>query len=113
MPRGIKGSGKAAVAEVKDVSNVAQGVDEAKQDSISDPKPPAEKVRITPAEMRAMEAKAHLRDKAPKVLPPLEADQQYFEAPNGDLIVGMKSEERIWHRNLHGPGKGGFINPKR
>ena len=70
--------------------------------------------RVTPEEMKAMEAKAHLRDKpTTQELPPLSSDQKYFEAPDGVVIVGEKGATRVWYRNLHGNGRGGWILEKR
>ncbi len=53
------------------------------------------------------------RPAAPKAaekpkLDPLGPDQQYFEAPNGDIIIGSKDQQRAFHR-----ASGTWINPKR
>lgn len=112
MPRGIKGSGKAGA--VSAVETVTPEASEAKDVAISEAKLAPAKVRVTPEQMRAMEAVAHLRDKPTgKELPKLESDQQYFEAPDGTVMVGQKSDQRMWYRNLHGQGKGGWILPRR
>lgn len=95
-----------------EVVKTDQKAGEATQDSIPDEKKGA--TRISLDEMRKLEAKAHLRDKPSTAeLPPLEADQKYFEAPDGTVIVGESKANRIWYRNLHGNGKGGWISAKR
>jgi hypothetical protein len=101
MPRGIPNK----KAEPKAV--------ETKQETISEEKP---KVHISPAEMKAMEAKAHLRDKpsneersAVKAQPGM----KFFMAPDGTRLEGEADKNRLWYRNLHGNNKGGWILPER
>ena len=43
---------------------------------------------------------------------PCNSDQQYFEAPDGTIIVGEKSATRIWYR-AGNDGEGMWIRPKR
>ncbi len=46
------------------------------------------------------------------VLPMLPPGQKYFEAPDGEILVGEASADRLWYRKMHN-GQGGWINPKR
>lgn len=49
---------------------------------------------------------------AKKELPPLEAHLKYFEAPDGELIVGEADKSHVWYRKGNN-GNGCWINPKR
>lgn len=62
-------------------------------------------VRIEEKEERKPEVKAPVLDQ-------LGANEQYFEAPDGTIIKGDKSKDRLWYRNMNN-GEGGWINPKR
>lgn len=46
------------------------------------------------------------------VLDVLQPGQKYFEAPDGEIIIGEESKSQIWHRKLNN-GRGGWVNPKR
>lgn len=43
---------------------------------------------------------------------PLDPGQQYFESPEGEIIVGEKGKDRVWCRSMS-KGKGGWANPRR
>ena len=111
-PKGSKNA-KADVKESKPVPPVVSAVVSEVDVQVAEVKTDKAK-RITREEMQKMESTAHLRDKQdPKALPPLEADQKYFEAPDGAILVGEKKANKMWYRNLHGPNKGGWILEKR
>ena len=38
--------------------------------------------------------------------------EKLFEAPDGTIIPGEKTKDRLWYRQMN-DGKGGWINPKR
>ena len=74
--------------------------------------PKGKKVKAKPPIVVPPKAEAPMPD-PPKVVekPKLDAlgpDQQYFEAPNGDIIIGSKDQQRAFHR-----ASGTWINPKR
>jgi hypothetical protein len=62
------------------------------------------------AKEQPIEAKEKAQTKP--VLEPLQPGQKYFEAPDGDIIIGEDTKSQIWHRKLNG-GRGGWVNPKR
>lgn len=43
---------------------------------------------------------------------PLPLGQQFFEAPDGEILIGEADKTHMWNRRMNG-GKGGWINPKR
>lgn len=47
-----------------------------------------------------------------KKLEPLGPGQAYFEAPDGTVIIGEETADRLWYRQGNG-GKGMYINKKR
>jgi len=49
---------------------------------------------------------------AKPALEPLRAGQKYFEAPDGEIVIGEEDKSQLWHRKMNG-GRGGWINPKR
>lgn len=57
------------------------------------------------------EIKEVLKHEAPK-LEPLAAGQAYFEAPDGEIIIGDEGKNEIWYRKGN-DGKGMWINKKR
>lgn len=43
---------------------------------------------------------------------PLAPGQKFFEAPDGEIIVGEADKSAVWSRRMN-DGKGGWINPRR
>ena len=43
---------------------------------------------------------------------PLSPGQKFFEAPDGEIIVGEADKTSVWSRRMNG-GKGGWVNPRR
>lgn len=43
---------------------------------------------------------------------PLSPGQQFFEAPDGEILIGEADKTHLWSRRANG-GKGGWINPRR
>jgi len=43
---------------------------------------------------------------------PLAPGQQFFETPDGEIIIGEADKTAVWSRRMNG-GKGGWVNPRR
>ena len=63
---------------------------------------------VVPEAKHAEEKKEEAKPVLKNTLPPLEPTQQYFEAPDGTVLVGEKSATRLWYRK-----ESIWINPKR
>lgn len=106
MPKGrkkkaVKGSvtdeGTVIVDSMKDKAGMS--ISEVNQVDMEEPKEMPQK------EEKPVEPKK-------QVLDPLEPTQQYFEAPDGTVMTGEKSADRLWYRKGNG-GNGMWINPMR
>jgi hypothetical protein len=42
----------------------------------------------------------------------LQPGQQFFEAPDGEIIIGDAEKTAVWSRRMN-KGKGGWVNPRR
>lgn len=43
---------------------------------------------------------------------PLAVGQQFFEAPDGEILIGEADKTAMWSRRMNG-GRGGWVNPRR
>lgn len=60
---------------------------------------------LGPDEQRIKESRSAL-------LQPLPAGQNFFETPDGEIIIGEADREQVWSRRMNG-GRGGWVNPRR
>lgn len=83
----------------------------AKQDA---PKPEAAPVPEAAPTINPVLSPEHRRilDSREALKHPLPADQAFFEAPDGFIMVGEKSHDRAFYRQGN-HGKGMWINPRR
>lgn len=69
-----------------------------------EPRRPVEKKEPTYAD--------HIAESRKALDQPLAPGQQFFESPDGEIIIGEADKTHIWSRRMNN-GRGGFVNPRR
>ena len=108
MPRGRKKKVDAPVVDepvVETSSDSAETVEvKAEEPKVETPK--KEEPKLTGWALAIAESRKILENT--KLTP----DQDFYESPEGFIMIGEKGKGRLWCRQMN-EGKGGWINPRR